>query len=159
MENRMIAFEIIPMTTEPEMDEKGYVHWKSWQETYTDLMPKEFLETMTLEKCVKMAHKWHQNTLLLKVNGKVAGFCCFRTIEDESEILALYLLKEYHGKKLGYALLTHTIKQYLHNQRIILWVLQGNNRAIKFYKKAGFAFTGNEKVTPFGTELQMVFNS
>ena len=152
----MTAFEIVPMTTESEMDEKGYVHWKSWQETYTDLMPKAFLETLTLEKCVKMAHKWHQNTLLLKLDGKVAGFCCFRTSEEESEILALYLLREYHGKKLGYALLKQTMTEMDPNTSTVLWVLDGNQRAIDFYKKFGFAFTGNEKVTPFGKELQMM---
>ena len=148
------------MTTEREMDEKGYVHWKSWQETYADLMPREYLATLTLDKCVKMAHKWHQNTLLLKVDGKVAGFCCFgksRDTQDAGEVLALYLLREYHGQKLGYTLLKKTVEEYLDAETIYLWVLAGNERAINFYKKFGFDFTGAEKNTAFGTELQMCF--
>ena len=148
------------MTTEAEMDEKGYVHWKSWQETYTDLMPKEYLDGLTLDKCVKMAHKRHQNTLLLKVDGKIAGFCCFgksRKTQDANEVLALYLLREYHGQKLGYALLKKTVEEYSDAQKIDLWVLAGNERAISFYKKFGFGFTGQEKVSEVGTELQMLF--
>ena len=155
----MINFSIHPMKSESEMDEKGYVHWKSWQETYDDLMPKEYLEAMTLDKCVKMAHKWNQNTLLLKVDDKVVGFSCFgksRDMENANEMSALYLLKEYHGKKLGYALLKQTMTEMDPNTSTVLWVLDGNQRAIDFYKKFGFAFTGNEKVTPFGKELQMM---
>ena len=156
----MAEYEIGLMTTESEMDEKGYVHWKAWQETYADLMPKEYLASLTLDKCVKMAHKWHQNTLLLKVDGTVAGFCCFgksRETQDADEILALYLLREYHGQRLGYALLKKAVEEYSDSQKIDLWVLAGNERAINFYQKFGFTFTGGEKETPFGRELQMAF--
>ena len=31
----MMEISIIPMTTSEDMDGKGYVHWKSWHETYT----------------------------------------------------------------------------------------------------------------------------
>ena len=104
----MIEYAICPMTTEAEMDEKGYVHWKSWQETYTDLMPAEYLQNITLEKCIQMAHKWSQNTLLIKVDNKTVGFSCFgksKDTENAYEILAIYLLKEYHGKNLGHLFL------------------------------------------------------
>ena len=72
----MIDFEICVMATDSEMDEKGYVHYKSWQETYIGLMPDDYLNNLTLEKCVEMAHKFPQNTLLLKVDGKTVGFSC-----------------------------------------------------------------------------------
>ncbi len=154
----MLAYEILPMTTESEMDEKGYVHWKCWHETYTGLMPNEYLENITLDKCVKMAHKWSQNTFLMKVYNKVVGFSCFgkcKDTQDTNEIIALYLLKEYHGQKLGYELLKQTVLQFPENQKLVLWVLKGNDTAIRFYKRFGFDFTGNEKILPFGTELQM----
>ena len=46
----MIEFEICPMVSDSEMDEKGYVHYKSWQETYSGLMPDDYLKGLTLEK-------------------------------------------------------------------------------------------------------------
>lgn len=154
----MIGYEICPMTTETEMDEKGYVHWKSWHETYSGLMPNEYLENITLEKCIKMAHNRPQNTLLLKVDDKTVGFSCAGKSTDSNgayEIVAIYLLKEYHDKKLGYELLKRTISTFSDCSKIILWVLKGNDRAIAFYKKFGFDFNGSEKELPFGVELQM----
>ena len=119
----IMKYKIIPMTTDAEMDERGFVHWKSWHETYVDLMPCEYLESMTLEKCVKIAHKFPQNTFLLKIDNKTVGFSCVhKSAENTYEIVALYLLKEYHGKKLGYELLKYTISALHESQKIILWV-------------------------------------
>ena len=154
----MIEYEICQMMTEEEMDEKGYVHWKSWHETYTGLMSDDYLKNITLEKCIKMAHKWPQNTFLLKVDNKTIGFSCIGKsddIENANEVIAIYLLKEYHGQKLGYALLNETISKFADNDKIVLWVLNGNDKAIHFYKRFGFDFNGNQKVLPFGVELQM----
>lgn len=153
----MIEFEICPMVSDSEMDEKGYVHYKSWQETYSGLMPEDYLKSLTLEKCVEMAHKLPQNTLLLKVEGKTVGFSCICKREDATELLAIYLLKAYHGKRLGYELLKHTISAYCDNTKVFLWVLDGNDRAISFYKRFGFKLTGVEKQLPFGKELQMEY--
>lgn len=154
----MLDYEICPMTTETEMKEKGYVHWKAWQETYAGLMPDEYLKRVSLENCVKMARKHPQNTLLLKVDCKTVGFCCFRKSEDAEksyEIVAIYLLKEYQGKRLGYALLKRALSMLPRDSDIVLWVLEGNDKAISFYKKIGFDFNGKEKSLPFGTERQM----
>ena len=146
------------MTTEAEMDEKGYVHWKSWNETYIGLMPDDYLKNITLEKCIKMAHKCPQNTFLLKVDNKTIGFSCIgksADTKDANEVIAIYLLKEYHGQKLGYALLNKTVSMFADNAKIVLWVLKGNDKAIHFYKRFGFDFNGNQKALPFGVELQM----
>lgn len=158
----MTEYEICRLTTDAEMDEKGFVHWKSWHETYAGLMPAEYLRNVTLEKCVKMAHKFPQNTLLLKVDNRVVGFSCFGTSADDAkanEVIALYLLAEFHGKQLGYALLKHTVALFGNRRPIILWVLKGNDRAIRFYQRFGFEYTGKEKACPFGVELQMVLTS
>ena len=157
----MVEYEICPMTTEIEMDEKSYVHWKSWHETYVGLMPDDYLKNITLDKCIEMAHKWPQNTFLLKLNEKTVGFCCVGESADPegaTEIVAIYLLKEYQGKKLGYALLNNIILEHAKNEKIVLWVLESNEKAISFYNKFGFSFNGNRKQLPFGMELQMEMN-
>ncbi len=154
----MLEYEICPMTTEDEMDEKGHIHWQSWHETYLGLMPDDFLKNITLEKCIQMAHKCPQNTFLIKVNNKTVGFSCIgesKDIENANEIFAIYLLKEYHGKKLGYELLKKSMSELVDKAKTVLWVLKGNEKAIGFYKKFGFDFNGNEKTLPFGIELQM----
>ncbi len=42
--------------TESEMDGRGYVHFQSWQETYPGLIDAAYLEKMTLETCISIAH-------------------------------------------------------------------------------------------------------
>ena len=39
------------METPEEIESKSLVHWQTWREAYDDLLPPEFQETMTLEKC------------------------------------------------------------------------------------------------------------
>lgn len=46
---------IKPMQTVDEIDGKGYVHYKSWQETYKGLIDPEYLKNTTEEKCKAIA--------------------------------------------------------------------------------------------------------
>ncbi len=152
---------IVPMKTAEEMDGKAYVHWKSWQETYAGLMPQQYLDNITLEKCISWAHSWPQNTLVLKCAGKVIGFSCFMKASDQgfgeaAEVMALYLLGEYQGQGLGLKLMNSTMDLLAAEPEVILWVLKGNEKAIRFYQRYGFEFDETKRVMPYGTELRMV---
>lgn len=49
------------------------------------------------------------------------------------------------------------LKEY---KRIALWVLKGNERAIRFYERYGFRFDGTAETIHLGTpntELRMIF--
>jgi len=155
-------YTVVPMTTDEERDAKGYVHWKSWHETYAGLIPADYLAKTTLEKCVQMAHRWPQNTLLLKCGGDVIGFACYGTcadgdLPDTGELIAIYLLGEYQGQKLGLSLMQAAMEKLTDKRRVALWVLKGNGKAIHFYERYGFRFDGTEKVLPLGTEMRMVW--
>ena len=65
---------IKPMETAHEIDGKGYVHYKSWQETYTGLIDDDYLKNITEEKCKVAAQKWTDNILVAKDGDKVIGF-------------------------------------------------------------------------------------
>ena len=43
------------METDTEIREKAYVHWKSWQEAYSGIVEKKYLDEHTLEQCEEMA--------------------------------------------------------------------------------------------------------
>ena len=95
---------IKPMQTVDEIDGKGYVHYKSWQETYVDLIDAEYLQNMTEKKCKAIAHKWTDNILVAKDGDKVIGFAGYGkyrddTLSDCGEVYAIYVLSDYHGKK------------------------------------------------------------
>ena len=65
---------IKPMETETETDGKGYVHYKSWRETYTGLVDAGYMEGVTLEQCRETARRWPDNILVAKDGERVVGF-------------------------------------------------------------------------------------
>lgn len=153
--------KIVPMKTDEEMDGKAYVHWKSWQETYSGLMPPQFVDALTLQQTVSWAHSWPQNTLVLKEGDQVIGFSCFGDSDDSGsgktgEVIALYVLQEYQGRGLGLELMKATMDRLADKPEVILWVLKGNEKAIRFYRRYGFHFDKTERTRPFGTELRMI---
>lgn len=157
---------IKPMETPAEIEGKGYVHWKAWQEAYTGLIGQSFWEGWSLERCVQRAYGRPGNTLVAKDGEKVIGFVSYGSYRWEDlpgagEVGAIYILQEYYGQKIGYALMQETLKCLARYDRIALWVLKGNERAIRFYEKCGFRFDGGEKADNLGkpvTELRMVLN-
>ena len=161
----MCKYLIKEMESEEEVNGKGYVHYKTWHETYTDLIDAEYMKKITLEKCVEMAHKWPDNLIVAKDGDKVVGFVGYGTYSDNTlpehgEIFAIYVLKEYQGKKVGYELMNAALNKISDYKKIAVWVLKGNDRAIRFYEQYGFRFDGKEAEIMLGTpstELRMIY--
>jgi len=161
----MSNYTIVPMKTDSEIDGKGYVHWKSWHEAYSGLIPPEYMKTVTLEECVKIAHRWPENLLVAKDGEKVVGFvgcgpCHDPPATDMGEIFSIYVLAEYYGKQVGYELMNAAFELLSAYKKIAVWVLRGNERAIGFYKKYGFRFDGEAQEIMLGTpntQLRMVY--
>ncbi len=161
----MSRYIIKPIESEDEINGKGYVHYKSWQETYPGLVDPAYLEQHTLEKCIKTAHKWPDNILVAKDGEKVVGFAGYGSYRDETlpehgEVFAIYVLAEYQGKKIGYELMNAALDRLSNYKRVALWVLKGNDKAIRFYERYGFRFDGTEAEIMLGTpntELRMIY--
>ena len=161
----MSNYIIKPMQTADEIDGKGYVHYKSWQETYKGLIDADYMKNMTEEKCKAIARKWTDNILIAKDGDNVVGFVGYgehsdSVLTDCGEVFAIYVLAEYHNKKIGYELMNAAFEKLTAYKKIAVWVLKGNERAIRFYEKYGFRFDGTEKSVKLGTantELRMIF--
>ena len=154
------------METPEEIEGKSFVHWQTWREAYDDLLPAEFQETMTLERCRFFSQKYPENTLIAIDGMKVVGFISYGNFRDETiqagEIIALYVLKDYYGKGIAQKLIKAALIALDHFSEIFLWVLKDNKRAIAFYQKMGFTFDGQEKTLELGKpikEKRMVFYS
>ena len=131
------------METPEEIESKSLVHWKAWREAYDDLLPAEFQETMTLERCRFFSQKYPENTLIAIDGMKVVGFISY-------------------GKGIAQKLVRAALTALNHFSEIFLWVLKDNKRAIAFYQKMGFTFDGQEKMLELGKpikEKRMVFYS
>ncbi len=114
---------------------------------------------------MEIAHRWLNNILVAKDGNKVIGFVGYGAYRDNSlpeygEIYAIYMLEAYYGKKIGYELLNAAFEKLADYKKIAVWVLKGNERAIRFYERYGFRFDGVEAEimldTP-NTKLRMIY--
>ncbi len=132
------------METPEEIEGKSLVHWQTWREAYDNLLPAEFQETMTLERCRFFSQKYPENTFIAIDGVKVVGFISYGNFRDETiqagEIIALYVLKDYYGKGIAQKLMKEALIDLDHFSEIFLWVLKDNKRAIALYQKNGFYF-------------------
>lgn len=132
---------------------KGFVHFQSWRETYRGLMDDRILDGQSLVLCQAIAEKYPQNTLVaLDQDGAVVGFTCYcpYAISDTApsaygELSALYVLRKYQGLGLGRRLLEASLAR-MPRPDVMLYVLEGNDHAVAFYRHVGFRFTGQVKV-------------
>lgn len=134
-----MAVIIKSMEIPEEIEGKSFIHWQTWREAYDDLLPAEYQETMTLERCRFFSQKYPENTLIAMDGVKVVGFISYGNFRDETiqagEIIALYVLKDYYGKGIAQKLVKAALITLDQFSEIFLWVLKDNKRAIAFYKK------------------------
>jgi N-acetylglutamate synthase-like GNAT family acetyltransferase len=101
---------IIRKATINDSNGKGYVHYKSWIETYTGLFPDEIMEKITLERSVKLAKEHPENTYVAIVDQKIVGFACYiesrdTDLKNAGEIMAIDILNDFTNMVLGKALM------------------------------------------------------
>ena len=130
------------------------VHIRSWQQAYRDLMPSEYLGY--LAKTLPQRVSYWTNTiqsgdstlLVAELDKQVIGWISVgasrdpdAAMDNAGEVMALYVLEEHWQTGIGRALWNAGL-QSLNEQRhsrLTLWVLVRNDRAIRFYRKAGWA--------------------
>ena len=78
-------------------------------------------------------------------DGIIKGFIQMKG----TEICKLYVDTFFQSEGIGHQLIEYAIQKY---DARILWALEKNERAIHFYKKHGFKFTGNRQFEEGTTE-------
>ena len=129
-----------------DADAKAYVHYTSCLETYTGLMDPEFLAASTLDKYHAIALRFVETTLVAELDGQIVGFGCW---DPKGGIPALYLLRDAQGYGIGRRLLEAMLERLSDCKQVRLEVLEGNDRAIGFYKHMGFRLDGTRYLTRF----------
>ena len=129
-------------------------HVDAWEAAYRGHIPDEAIEAMTVERREDMwarhlAEPSH-GTLVVQGTDRVVGFAMFGRAEDGSlgpgtgEVYGIYLLPEVIGTGVGrdlFALATERLRA-AGFARAILWVLETNERARRFYEAAGWTWDG-----------------
>ena len=147
------------------------IHVATWQATYQDLMPDDYLKSMTIDKRQaywREAIEYSEPQLLVATeNDKVVGFVGFDRSRDAGtkssvgEIWALYVLPAHWGQGAGVALWDGA-REGLKEEgctQVTLWVLLHNERALRFFEhSAGFKREmPSLKTTAFGaTRLEEI---
>jgi GNAT superfamily N-acetyltransferase len=128
------------------------VHVRSWQEAYRDLMPAEFLAALDpRERAERYAFGGGDEAPTTLVAGEedVLGFVTFGGSRDADapglgEVHALYVDPDRHQGGLGRLLMAEarTALRASNFEAAILWVLDGNHRAHRFYEREGWTRDG-----------------
>jgi GNAT superfamily N-acetyltransferase len=133
------------------------IHVRSWQAGYRSLLPDEFLDQLRAEDRAARYDFTHTDpqkpyTQVVERDGVILGFATTAPARDADcagmgELLALYVAPEQWGIGVGQRL-AGAARQRLIAQgftEAILWMLEGNARANRFYRKDGWDPDGEHK--------------
>lgn len=140
---------------------------RGWQSAYRGLMPEAYLDALSVaEDAARRRERFGRGggaivNLVAERNGEVVGWACHGPYRDDeargdgvgaAELYAIYVDPERVGTGVGRALLTESIARCTDagHERLLLWVLEGNTRARRFYAQAGFGPDGGEE--PFDVD-------
>ncbi len=146
--------------------EIAHVHVVAWQSAYKGLLPADLLASLSEER----RRNWWQQMLeadlaengifIAQMNDEIVGFVLAQPARDLEpgkkwgEVNAIYLVEEAWGRGIG-GRLWQAALEFLKSgnyETIMLWVLDGNERAIRFYEKIGFV----QDRSPQGVKLEQL---
>jgi GNAT superfamily N-acetyltransferase len=136
----------------------------SWRYAYRGLVPDDILERLSVEEREQQGRERLEDpssewgTLVVDDAGEVVGFSIYGPSRDDDdatpttgEVPAIYLDPKVIGTGVGRQLLAETIValRAAGFTRASLWVLEGNDRARRFYEKAGWTWDGAVRTHSF----------
>lgn len=138
------------------------VHVRSWQAAYTGLLPDLYLAQLDIEarrvgwaRTIAETDWPHSGTLVAtEASANVVGFAHVGPTRDDDldpavvgELAAIYALPEVWGSGVGRRLMAAAVNVLRDAAfgNAILWVLEGNERAQRFYEAGGWQRDGVAK--------------
>jgi ribosomal protein S18 acetylase RimI-like enzyme len=162
----------IRQPTPADIPDLARIHVAGWQAAYGGLVGQDYLDS---QNCAEYEGNWTRwlespdfSALIAHDgDGKAAGFVSFGRLRTPppgmspirplyaAEIYALYILPEYWRAGLGRQLLAAAAENLKERKlrSLCLWVLEGNTRAVAFYKALGGQKCGTKRVEIGGKTL------
>ena len=138
---------IYEKATEEDAKAIRYSGAYSWKETYTGLVPDDYLDYRTahyedkVDREKELIRDINNNYYVAKVDDKTVGFVLYGKSDNEQYkdygyVGALYLLNEYQGLGIGKELFRIALEglKELGYSKMMLECMRGNN-TLNFYKK------------------------
>lgn len=135
------------------------VHVLGWQRAYRGLMPQRVLDELSI---ADREAGWvrilgdperQARTLVVERDGLIAGWAGYGAARDEDapgtgELWGIYAHPEHWSTGVGHELV-EAVEQALRaegHESAYLWVLDGNDRAARFYERHGWLDDGGTRV-------------
>jgi len=144
-----------------DVPEIAVVHVRSWQAAYQGLLPQAYLDGLDpsqrigqWERSLSAAEWPDGGTLVAGAGGHLSGFVSYGPARDDDadsrragEIYAIYLLPAAWGEGIGRELMAAALGRLGEAgfDPVILWVLDSNARARRFYEAGGWLADGAAK--------------
>lgn len=126
------------------------IYEESWKFAYRGIVPQAYLDAIPIGRWAMNRDQEGRRSLVLKEGGRLIGTVCtgpsrWPEYPDFGEIISLYLLPEFVGRGYGGPLLAAAVETLAGQgfRDVLLWVLEENRRARRFYEKHGFCPTGD----------------
>jgi GNAT superfamily N-acetyltransferase len=137
----------------------GRIHVRSWQWAYRGMLPGDYLDGLA-EQAEQREQMWRhvvrelqtdQPLWIAERDGQVVGLCNTAPARDQpdgtAELLAIYLDPDVVGTGVGAALMAQALADMRQRgyRAAVLWVLEANDRARRFYERFGWQPDGTVK--------------
>jgi GNAT superfamily N-acetyltransferase len=136
------------------------LHLDCWDDAYTGLMPQAILNARRDDVPARV-DRWRKIlpngfTSVAEHQAALIGFVSAGPPREQPdfdiELFALYVRAAWWGTGVGHALFAAAVA----DRTACVWVLEGNDRASRFYERQGFRLDGARREGPEGQHLRMV---
>lgn len=145
------------------------VHVETWQAAYAGLIDQDVLDNLSVDQRAEGWSRWIASSLsnqptedsadsshgllVAESGNRIIGWAGFGAGRDQGmnhlgELAGLYVHPDFWSQRIGHALVTR-VEEELRSAgwtEAYLWVLHGNDRAIRFYERHGWVADGAEKL-------------
>lgn len=143
--------------TAADADAIGDVHAATWRAAYAGVLPEEAFDPAARRRSWRayFVDPWAGSVVLVaEDDGEVVGFANLGSCREEEqagELFAIYVQPRSWDTGAGRALIQRgeELLREAGFREAVLWVLEGNERAERFYRLAGWTHDGGRKTEEF----------
>lgn len=145
--------------TAGDLDAIAEVRVRSWQAAYRGQVPQSYLDVLSPAADAQRRRDRigsagvRADDHVAEAGGRIAGWTAIGPYRDDDgdapsagcgEIGAIYVLPQWWDRGVGRALMAYALAELRRRELapVLLWVLAGNERARRFYERAGFRTDG-----------------
>lgn len=137
----------------------GQIHSLAWKQAYEEIFPEEYLQNDTAEKrrmefldsLIDPSIQYY----LIQHEESTIGIVKLNENATTCEIQSIYLLKEYCNLGIGSDIIKYVVQTW-RNHIIMLWTLEKNYKARRFYEKNHFVQTSETRIILRGQKYKQV---